>query len=375
VRGISYIFVARRALAPIRHHEVKPMSSRFLLGLVVATATMSALSARAEGPEELLKQLPSGGIRFATELNGSTPDDKGRFVIGQVDSTGLKLLADEAHSDYGAVLWLDHSRLVAISGFTDSDVSLQVYVDGLRSGGRVPVPAEVWQLKPGEELGMLAELGRDDKGQVWLGNCVQFNESDPERCSSWVGVPFDVATKTFGETVRKRPKGLIHARFNGPGVDPASVKGVKAPKGWKIRFHKTNILDGSAMMGSGRGLPAFTCKGPDGTATWPTSDVVNWEFSPRPKRVTWIMQDPPIYVVSGTATSPIGTSSKGSMAFSGCSPQAMDGFALTGTPVWFEGRQELTDFVVTGSHWIVRVGPHELGQVRGSNYLFSLAPN
>ena len=353
------------------------MSLRLLPALAVAVTTFLAAAthpAVAIGPDELLQQLPADGIRFATQLVEHTPDSKGRFVIGHIDVDGLKLLADEYHSDFHSVLWLDHSHLVAFGGYADSGVFMQRYVDGRPRGERTPVPNELWKLKPGEELGMLFELGRDRKGKVWVGNCLQFGEMDPTRCVSWVGMPFDPDTNTFGAPVRKVPKGFVDVRMQGAGVDPKRVKGVKAPPEVKIRLHKTAILDGSAMMGTGRGVPAFTCTSPEGSATWPSADVINWEFLPRPKKVHWIMNEPPLYLVAGPTTSPIATTGYGYMAFRGCSKQAMDGFALTGTPVWFELRYELADVVVTGSHWIVRVGNHELGKVPGSTYLFALAP-
>jgi hypothetical protein len=353
------------------------MSIRLLSALFVAAtafAVASGPAANAIGPEELLQQLPSGGIRFATQLTEHTPDSKGRFVIGQVDVDGLKLLADEYHSDFHSVLWLDHSRLVAFGGYGDTGVFFQTYVDGRPTGERVTVPNDVWKLKPGEELGMLFQFGRARKGQLWLGNCLQFNDEDPNRCRSWVGVPFDVDARTFGAPVRKMPAGFADARLYGPGIEPKRVKGVKAPPGFRIRLHKTDILDGSAMMGTGRGVPAFTCSSPEGSATWPSADVINWEFLPRPKKVHWLMQDPPLYAIGGPTTSPIATTGYGYMAFRGCSAQAMDAFALTGTPVWFELRYELADVVVTGAHWIVRIGSHELGKVPGSTWLFALAP-
>jgi len=339
-----------------------------MIALLTGVAVFASPSSRADSPDALLGQLPPDGLRFATQAAASPPADPGRFIIGEVDASGLKILTDEPHSDYRAMLWLDRRRLLVLGGdaFTD-DVFAALHVDGGPSAARVRVPNEAWGLKFGEELELGIELGRDGRGGVWLVSCLRADDKDPSRCRGWIGLPLDPESMRVGAVSRKAPPGLVAGGARQAGTDPARFKGLKAPPGWELRFHKTDITDGSAMMGTGRGVPAFTCKSPDGTATWPTAEVVNWEFSVRPQRAHWIMHEPPLFVISGPTTSPIGQSGRGTLAFVGCSSQALGAFALTGTPVWFELRHE------PGDHWVVRVGPHVLGQLPGSER-FVLAP-
>lgn len=312
--------------------------------------------------DQLLMALPAGGIRFATSGSGSDAS-KTRFVIGQVDNEGLRILTEENHSDYSTFIWLDDRTLVA-AGIEQGKPFTQRYVDGKRSGERVSVPPDAWAMQDKAADIFVVDLFLDKKKGLWLGTCFDFRDDMTNTCIAYRALALDSsgAVKALSKAV---PKGASFPGDTQRGTAFAKLPRLKPPQGYTIKFHKTDITDGSAMIGDGRKVPAFTCTGPNGSSTWPSVDVTNWEFLTRPKAVRWVKHEPPLYVVTGPATNPIAQTAPSAHVFSGCSRQALEEVVFAPHDLWFERRSELDGVIVTGSHWVAMVGPHELGKFPG----------
>jgi len=348
---------------------------RVLAMLVLFPSLAHAADPRLEG-------LPLSGVRFATSVYGSG-SDASRFVIAQVDRDGLRVLTEEHHADHQALYWIDHKNLLvagttvspsaADAGTTEqSGAYIQRYEDGKPTSHRVVVPRASWG-NDVTEAPLIVELLVDKKKGIWLGTCLAYNENVAGKCASYRALKVDPATNSVSALTKKVPKGAHPVGRSQDGSDFSKLKKLKAPPGYKVTLHKTNILDGSAMMGNGRKVPAFTCDGPDGKATWPTSDVINWEFLTRPKSIRWVRHDPPVFVATGPATNPIGETSASAAVFRGCSQQALEEVVFGPHDVWFEKQSEFDQQTVTGSHWIVHLGSIDLGTVAGDS-TFAIAP-
>ena len=343
------------------------------LSAVVLTTLLTTPS-HANERDLWLQRLPAGGVRFATQFYASSDTDKSRFVIAEVTHEGLRVVTEEPHADYQALHWRDHQTLVALGGLGNVEPFVQLYVDAKRSGPRIPVPTSAWQLAPTEELGVVFELRLDAKKNYWVGTCLAYDELRGNVCKKYRALRFDPATTTFDRLTKKLPPGSKDVRSLQGGLAPAKLGRVSAPAGFKVKLHKVDITDGSAMMSDGRKVPAFTCTGPSNSATWPSDDVINWEFTTRPKSIRWVRQEPPIFIAEGPATNPIAETSPSYRVFRACSSQAMDEAVFGPHDLWFELNYEVADVIVTGKHWVVNVGPVALGQVPGSD-LMAIAPD
>lgn len=343
-----------------------------LIALLIPLSTLTISTSQASGPAELLERLPAAGVRFATQQYVSA-DDNSRFIIAQVDRRGLTVLTEEKHSDYHSLYWADPRTLVG--GFIkDTDVHLQRYVDGKRTGPPQVIPRASWDA--GEHEPWFLEILVEKKNQnakVFIGACFEQAEYPDEPCKQYRAMPLDPQTGALGKLLKKRPANTELSNDLQRGTPANKLPKLKAPAGYTVKLHKTAILDGSAMMGDGRKVPALTCKGPDGSATWPSASVTNWEFMTRPKAVRWVSHEPPLFVATGPSTNPIGQTEQSMVSFRGCSAQALEGAIFAPHHVWFESRAELAGVVVTGNHWVVHVGPHVLGHVPG-DMLFVVAP-
>lgn len=340
--------------------------------LIPLFSTVCLASAQASGPAELLERLPADGVRFATQQYMAN-DGQGRFVIAQVDRRGLTVLTEENHADYHSLHWADRRTLVG--GFIkDNDFHLQRYVDGKREGPSRVIPRASWDA--GEHEAWLLEIlveKKNKNAKVFVGACFEESDHPDEPCKKYRAMPLDPQTGALGKLLKKRPANTLPSDATQRGLALDKLPKLEAPKGYSVKLHTTDILDGSAMIGDGRKVPAFTCKGPEGSATWPSAAVTNWEFMTRPKAIRWVSHEPPLFVATGPSTNPIGQTEQSMVSFRGCSAQALEGAIYAPHNVWFESRAELAGVVVTGNHWVVHIGPHVLGHVPG-DMRFVVAP-
>lgn len=343
--------------------------------LLLSTLLLPHLG-HAAPPNPLLERLPAQGVRFATQLYAAG-DDQHRFIVAQVDSRGLSILTEENHSDYHSLYWADHRLLVGVTQ-KDGDAYLQRYVDGKRDGPPIVIPRASWSAGELEayQLELLVEkTGKKKSGpsKVFVGTCFEHSDDPGGRCRQYRAMAFDPQTGALGPLLKKQTPNTTPSNLAQRGLPIDKLPKLKAPEGYTVKLSKTDILDGSAMMGDGRKVPAFTCTGPEGSATWPSVDVINWEFRTRPKAIRWVSHDPPLYVVTGPATNPIAQTTQSATSFRGCSKQALEDVIYGPHGLWFESRAELADMVVTGNHWVVHLGSQQLGQVPGDT-IFVVAP-
>jgi hypothetical protein len=352
---------------------LRPNTVIGLIGLALTTLVFTTPT-HAEERDLWLQRLPAGGVRFATQVYSSSDNAKHRFIIAEVSHTGMSLLAEENHADFQSFHWKDSRTLVALGDVNSSGQPfVQVYVDGKPSGARIAIPKASWELSPNQELGVLFDLLIDKKQNYWVGTCLAYDDNRPNTCKAYRALRADLATGSFDRLTRKVPPGSKDTRHLQSGLAPNKLGRLSAPAGYKVKLHKTDITDGSSMMGDGKNVPAFTCTGPTNSATWPSADVTNWEFLTRPKTIRWARHEPPIFIAEGPATNPIAETGPSHRVFRACSPQAMDDAVFGPHDLWFELAYEVADMIVTGAHWVVNVGPIALGQVPGSD-LIAIAP-
>jgi hypothetical protein len=344
---------------------------RLLVTTLLSSTFLLSQLAHASPPNPLLERLPAQGVRFATQLFAAG-DGQNRFIIGQVDGRGLNLLAEENHSDYHSLLWVDHQTLIGTAE-KDGGAQIQRYVDGKRDGPPIVIPRAAWAADEHEAyfFELLVEKARKKAAQprVFVGTCFLASDEPDGPCRQYRAFAFDPRTGALGPLLKKRPPNTEQSNLAQRGLPLDELPKLKAAPGYTVKLSKTDILDGSAMMGDGRKVPAITCTGPEGSATWPSADVINWEFRTRPKAIRWVSHDPPLYVVTGPATNPIAQTTQSMTSFRGCSKQALEDVIHGPHGLWFESRAELADMVVTGNHWVVHLGSQKLGQVPGDSIL------
>jgi hypothetical protein len=345
-----------------------PRSFTFARSLTAALGLVfSCAVAHATPTSPWLERLPAGGFLFAVQANAWASPEHHRFTIAEISASGLRTVLSEDHADYSDLLWLDFRRLVAVGAGPEREAFVQLYVDGKRDGERLVVPASTWALGK-LEAPYSYEVYANKRGELRVGACMrQVERGYSSRCADYRTVAVDPFKRTVGSLQRKLPKGFEgHDKV---AIPVAKMKTLAAPAGYSVALHKTDILDGSAMMGDGRNVPAFTCKGPSGSVTWPSVDTTNWEFITRPKSVRWVSHAPPIFVVEGPTTDPVGQKGTSRQLFVACSPEPMEDVIFGPHAVWLERVSDMDGVVIKGSHWVVRVGPVTLGEVVGGGLL------
>jgi hypothetical protein len=91
---------------------------------------------------------------------------------------------------------------------------------------------------------------------------------------------------------------------------------VAAPKGYKVTL-KQVVVDGVGDDQKKMKTKGAICQGPSSSKTWP-DDTVDIPFAMKPSKVTWLRADPPIVMISGKATNPIGQIEEHEAVFVDC---------------------------------------------------------
>lgn len=318
---------------------------------------------------------PGGPVwRIATE---SSPIGEGAVPTLTVLELGpgptMTILGEEKGVEALDLLWIDGTRLLAISDRGERGATVHLFVDGRKAARVIGVTPDLFALKEGESLSLVWQLVLDRRGVAHVEQCVRWVDHGPDsRCAATLWSALDLEAAVALPAVRRRPPGVDKrgAAFRPPpGLDVGRLPTVRAPEGYSVRLHTTDILDGSAMMGDGRRVPAFTCKGPGGEArTWPSADVVNWEFTTRPKKVTWISNDPPLLRVSGPATNPIGMTGPSWQVFEGCAREPFERVVMFGGGLWMTFASRIDGVRIVGGAWQVRSGARVLGEIEGDRF-------
>jgi hypothetical protein len=344
-------------MRPIRSLAVPSLLAAILLGGAAAQA-----------------EAPGAVWRVATE---SSPVVEGAvstltvFEIGPGDA--FSILGEEKGVDALDMLWLDARRLLAISDRGERGATVHLFLDGRKEARVIGVTPDLFALKDGESLSMVWELVVDRRGTAYVQQCLRWKDAGPmPRCAAWGWSALDLDAAVARPAVRKRPAG-VPTREPGDrtpaGLDVGRLPRVATPPGYGVRLHKTDMPADSAMMGTGRGVPAFTCQGPTGDAVmWPRPDTINWEFTTRPKKATWISNDPPLLRVDGPATNPIGMSGPSWQVFEGCAREPFESVRFFGDGLWMSYASELDGVRVVGGAWTLRKGSRVLGTAAGDRF-------
>ena len=305
--------------------------------------------------------IPDGGFWFAGLTSYNSGDGDAEMYIYQISKTGVKAVFSEPHNRSWASGWQDpHTFVVTDIADKTGAIVVRTFRDGVLSKTQ-SVPASAWQLTADIKPPDMPDL-RFTRDALWLESCVAFKTNDPERCSK------TAAVKIAGDGITSAKAAPAKARRGAMRVTPPTVKAAATPT-VKLR---TVEINGTKV----RGLACTDKASNNGaTVTWPTSATINWEFAPRPKKITWHSVVPPVYSVTGPATNPIAQTSTSTRTFRGCAAEPMDDFRWITKGVWAEAVvHSFADGPVSHTTWHIFAAAEPIAVLLASDASFFPAP-
>ncbi len=212
-------------------------------------------------------------------------DDADKIVVYKVHAGGLtKIVTDPGDvADFG---WSDPKTLW-VRYQSETETLLGKIVDGKIEKLTInPGP-----LKVVKDHTLSLSMQTTKNGQVWMPYCLEMGDFDCKK-ATWLRVDLPKQKPT-----NRGPGNLGPA--NAP-VFPTAA----APKGYKVTLQQV-VADGVGDDQKKTKTKGAICQGPSASKTWP-DDTVDIPFAMKPSKVTWLRADPPVALISGKATNPIG---------------------------------------------------------------------
>lgn len=216
--------------------------------------------------------------------------------------------------------------------------------------------------------------------QVWLSACARKGREDAagnKPCKEWAQVRVDDKSKTLskGKKRMKDPVPVPAQLFgSGSAGRPALAKLQKAPAEVTVKLKKVQVADPSDPSAPKVTVKGFECTIAGQTPVWPTPATSDVAFEIRPDKVTWIAATPPLFVVEGPATNPIGETSRETRTFRACDAGAMNDFRWLGDGVWAEMRSGWNKDQHVDDIWLVHVDADPVAVFVASSIWFEAAP-
>lgn len=265
-------------------------------------------------PAGLATALPPAGLRIATRTDGRLRP--ARLLVLSLDQTGLHLLGEAPATAYSAALrWLDgHTLYFAASDDESRTTRVTRFVDGV-AAETTTVTASDWQLRTNETAPTTVDLflggNTAATSQRWLAGCVRVPD-DFAPCKTTRYLRIDVSPFV---TSKRRPATRKVDKDRGLAALPEA----QPPVGVAVKLTREF------------GTPALVCTSPGGGTIWPPD---SGDFETRPKKLRWVHPTPPIFIVEGPHTWPMGDVSTEREAFVACEPAPMADFRWLGNGVW-----------------------------------------
>ena len=300
------------------------------------------------------RKVPLEGRWFASTTVHGTGWGPNVFSIVHLTPQGLDVVFKTTAFHPNEYAWADSDTLVVLEGF-ESPLKLR-WFDAGKPTYEVDLPATVW---PAGTTVSWPELGTLVDGTAVLVNCLEPSPS-PAKCKRR-GVLL-VTREGVVTASKKLPRGV-----QWPSTDGVAPKPVKRPEGYTATLTKVDI-DGQRIKG-------VTCQSPISNATWPTANTINWEFALRPDKVTWIDDDPPIFMASGIGTNPIAERWRGHVVFRACSAEPIQHYRVLGDGLWLSGEDVVVDQVIATTYWTLWSNGQALARIQGDASLVVMAPH
>lgn len=306
-------------------------------------------------PFELAARLPADGIRVATLPDHHPKYGPQSLLVVAIARDGIHVLGQmPVDADSVAFKWLDgHTLFLATNDFKDRIVHITRIVDGV-GAEIVAIPPDAWQLAADEEAPVTIELLLSGSPtQRWIGGCVKPLVDEPgcktQRYLRVDASPFVVSRKAPRPRPADRDRGL------------AALPTARPPAGVSVVLTHRN------------GVRGLSCKSPLGACEWPDD---YGDFQTQPKKLRWVHDKPPIFVVEGPHVWPMGERTTVREAFVACEPEPMRDFRWLGAGVWArapattDGEQSIMQ-----PYWRFYLDNVPVAEVPGDTRLqFALAP-
>lgn len=226
----------------------------------------------------------------------------GDLAVHVIKPTKIDKVYSEKGGKFTELGWSDASTLWLLA-VHESPVLVGKLVDG-KLVEKIKVAPETFKLPKGVELE--PRLVITTKGEVWLQHCLKAKGDTGDAAwtcvkGSWVRVDGKTQTQSA-----KAPAGIDQWRTTGTnlGEAPPFPTKVKAPKGYEVKLQQVTV-DGLGDDQKKVKTKGAVCRGPSSSKTWP-DDNVDIPFAMKPSRVTWLRAQPPVAMIDGKATNPIG---------------------------------------------------------------------
>ena len=294
-----------------------------LLGrcVIVVATTTSAWADKAppkQGPKQpaiagdVAARIPAAGHLVSYR----TGDD--HLVVARITKTGPKQLLRTPFTYGDKEQWIDPTTLVLVSVADDKTVEVRRVVDGaIDPNLTVKLPLAAWKLRGKDEIkDTAAYLGAD--GGIWIWGCVKFDENALDcKKAAWLRADVTPPKATY-----TKPAKL--AEFSG-----ALAPTVKAPAG-----HKAKLAKVPSPSEPRKKIGGLECINPKGKASWGHENDEGCACQFTPKKVRWILTDPPMFEAEGTLVNPVGQETRERYVFRGCETKQLDEFAWVGAGMW-----------------------------------------
>jgi hypothetical protein len=255
-------------------------------------------------------------VSFRVEDEKTAPDYTLNIV--RLSKAGHTVLSSTKIAYDGKETWLDAHTLANVSVDVEKkEYTLQYFVDGVVDPKRTVKGALAFKLKKGQELPTLTSGYRSAKSELFLRGCLDADGSS--ECPKPVWMRIDGAKP--GPV--NAPKGAVEftsSHEKNPSVKPPRELTVKLTK-ITSKFEKKKI-------------PAIACTKAGATTNWSYESMEDSGEIFLPKKVSWILVDPPIYGATGTHYNPVGWESTTTYFFRACESREMSSFGWLGGGLW-----------------------------------------
>jgi hypothetical protein len=271
--------------------------------------------------------------------------DTSDLVVYRVKAGGLDKIFTEKGSKYTELGWSD-ARTLWLLAPHETPTLVAKYLDG-KIVEKITVSAATWKLPAGTDPSPKLQITK--KGEVWLQHCLKTKGETGAAADICVkGAWVRVDTKT--QTMQTRKPANINTATSAP------FPRAKAPAGYSVTL-KQVVVDGLGDDQKKMKARGAVCKGPSSSKTWP-DETVDLPFAMKPSRVTWIRTSPPVAMIDGKATNPIGDIELHEAIFVGCK-ESYDAAMWFGRGAWGLRRDEKWTVYVEDK----KVGAFESGLV------------
>ena len=276
-----------------------------------------------KGPRPLPKQpvIPAATAASIPDaghlVSYKTTDD--HLVVARLTKTGPKELLRTPFSYPAEEEWVSSTTLALVNVGDDKEVEVRRVVNGaIDPKLTVSHAAAAWKLR-GKDAISTTTVHHNKDGAIWIEGCVKTVEDGPDsycRKAAWLRVDVQPAKATY-----TKPKLTPLLAVVAPTV--------KAPAGYAAKIAKVPRATEPKQK-----ITGVECKGPKGTSVWTNDLDEGCDCLFTPKKLRWVLTDPPTFAADGIFSNPVGQENRESYVFPACETKKLEGFVWIGDGMW-----------------------------------------